>query len=498
LTASRFGICFRFLSILLPLWLVLATVPLPVHAASVDLSLLDRFIKTQAAKGGLPGLQVAIVRGDRTVHLGGYGDKSPGAPMTTDTPIILGSLSKTITAVAVLQLKDQGRIDLDAPIRTYLPWFNLADEQAAERMTVRHALHHQTGLSWDKGIRIFTEGTPLPTAEAIVRDLRNFTPVAPPGSRFEYSNLNYMILGLIVEVVSGQSYEQYVREHILNPLGMNKTHFSLEEALQNGLAAGYRNWFGLSFPTDTPDWYSAGVTCGYLLSSAEDLSRFLNFQINEGRFEGKQVLSRESVRDMQTGVVPMDSEEGLYGMGWKSISFHGRQLLFHDGHTNQYMTQMYIDPATKTGIVLLTNIANSFLTFDTLAGLTEGILDLLDEKEARFKASHYWLTYSLFDILVLLNVWLWFTLFRRLPAWRTRARLGQLSMARRLWLPLFQIAFAVAYYTIIPRVQPISWASLYSAQPDLIFVWLANLLLLILHALCKLSPSLAATRAASC
>jgi len=213
-------------AMLLILWVLALVAPAaraaPDPTAGPDLAAMDAFVEDRMRRHGIPGIALAVVRGGEVIHARGFGTDGRGQPMTADTPLYIGSVSKSFTGLAVMQLVAQGRIDRDAPVRTYLPWFEVADPDASARITVRHLLSHASGLS---DLR-YLESLRLPddaTIEEGARDLRRAEPVAPPGSEFHYFNPNYTVLGHLVEVVSGQPYADYLREHVFEPLDMRRT-----------------------------------------------------------------------------------------------------------------------------------------------------------------------------------------------------------------------------------------------------------------------------------
>ena len=136
-----------FITILLLLSLSLPGAAAPVAAGEVDAAALDAAITAQMSKHGLPGVALAVVEGGQIVYLKGYGSAGGGRPMTAQTPMLIGSQSKSFTALAIAQLAEAGKLDLDAPVRTYIPWFRVADEDASARITLDHLLHHTSGLS---------------------------------------------------------------------------------------------------------------------------------------------------------------------------------------------------------------------------------------------------------------------------------------------------------------------------------------------------------------
>ena len=239
------------------------------------------------------------------MHLRGFGRARPGGgrlpfcrrqngnlPPTPQTPFFIGSLTKSITALAVMQLVEAGKVELDAPVQRYLPWFRVADPQASAQMTVRHLLNQTSGLPMLRGMAALADFDSRPDAtERQVRALSTLKLTRPVGSKWEYSNLNYNILGLIVEAASGELYADYVQNHIFNPLEMSHSYTSKAVAKQNGLAVGHRYWFGLPFPAPNLPIPPGSLPSGQLISSAEDMAHYLIAHLNGGRYGDVQILS---------------------------------------------------------------------------------------------------------------------------------------------------------------------------------------------------------------
>src|SRR5437588_6822185 len=254
------------------LLVVVSLTALPVaaapHAGAPDLARIDAYISEQVKANPIPGVALGLVHNDQIVHLRGFGsaDQS-GRAVTPQTPFILGSVSKSFTALAVMQLVEAGKIELDAPVQRYLPWFRIADPVASARITVHHLLYHTSGIP-SSGYACTTDQATI-TLEQYVRTLATLTLDRPVGSRPSYCSTNYDVLGLIVQTVSGQSYATYVQQHIFAPLQMHDSFASEQEARRDGLAQGYRWIFGVPAPFD---YYSASqVPAGGLISSAQDM-----------------------------------------------------------------------------------------------------------------------------------------------------------------------------------------------------------------------------------
>lgn len=201
-------------------------------------------------------------------------------------------MSKSFTSLAVMQLVEAGKVELDAPVQRYLPWFHVADPTASARITVRQLLNHTSGIpanSENEQKEGFLS-TGNETLEQYVRGLKTLALDRPVGTSFEYANTNYSVLGLIVQTVSGQSYETYIQQHIFAPLQMSHSFASEHDAGRDGLAQGYQVWFG--FPVPTAQTYPRDLLpAGFLISTAEDMAHYLIAQMNGGQFEHTAVLS---------------------------------------------------------------------------------------------------------------------------------------------------------------------------------------------------------------
>jgi CubicO group peptidase (beta-lactamase class C family) len=287
------------------------------------LETIDAYIEEQMGHLHIPGLSLAIVEGDRIAHLRGFGRAHPnGVAPDHRTPFFIGSLTKSFTALAVMQLVEAGKVDLDAPVQRYLPWFRVSDPQASTQITVRHLLYQTSGIPGSRGLADLgnLDGRPGAT-ERQVRALAGVKLNHPVGSKFEYNNTNYNILGLIIESVSGESYAAYIQKHIFSPLEMGHSYHSKVDAQQNGLATGHRYWFGFPIPTTNLITPLASLPSGQLISCAEDMAHYLIANLNDGSYRGTQILSAAGMADLHRGVAEireMGLSIGHYGMGWWS------------------------------------------------------------------------------------------------------------------------------------------------------------------------------------
>jgi CubicO group peptidase (beta-lactamase class C family) len=194
--------------------------------------------------------------------------------------------------------------------------------------------------------------------ERQVRALSTLKITRPVGSKWEYSNFNYNILGLVVEAASGESYPDYIQNHIFNPLGMRHSYTTKAAAQQNGLAVGHRHWFSLPFPAPDRPVPRGSLPSGQLISSAEDMAHYLIAHLNGGRYGDVQILSATGIDEMHRGVVEcimFGITAGKYGMGWFDIDLGQTKTYFHGGNVPDFSAFMALVPEQKRGVVLLAN-----------------------------------------------------------------------------------------------------------------------------------------------
>jgi CubicO group peptidase (beta-lactamase class C family) len=321
---------------------------------------IEAYIEGQMRRLTIPGASLAIVEGDQIVHLRGFGRARPGGEVPTpQTPFSIGSLTKSFTALAVMQLVEAGKIEMDAPVQRYLPWFRIADPQASAQMTVRHLLNQTSGLPVLAGSLVLADFDDRPDAtERQVRALSTLRITRPVGSKCEYSNLNYNILGLIVEAASGEPYAEYIQNHVFTPLGMRHSYTSKTAAQQNGLAMGHRHWFSRPFPAPNLPVPRGSLPSGQLISSAEDMAHYLIAHLNGGRYGDVQVLSAAGIDELHRGVaeyVAGGISAGRYGMGWYERELGPTKTFTHAGNVPDFSALMALLPEQKRGVVLLFN-----------------------------------------------------------------------------------------------------------------------------------------------
>ncbi|MFD3704897.1 serine hydrolase domain-containing protein [Nocardia sp. NPDC058658] len=297
---------------------------------------IDAYLDEAMESTGLPGVSLVVTHGDTVVHATGAGRDSRGEPMAADSPMRVASLSKSMTATAVMTLVEDGRLALDRPVVEQLPEFRM-DDARANRITVRHLLNQTSGLS-DRTVDIGATDKAR-TLTDNVATLRSGTLAAEPGTRWAYCNVNYDIAARLVEVASGRSFGDYLRERVFGPLGMTASGTDADlPAPPNGFTSVFGQWVARPELVGFP-----GGGAGSVITTAADMGRWLI--ANTGN--GPHLVSAQGLTTMQTPVLHR------YGMGWGTEE--DGDLLVHSGNLFTYNAAQAIDPKTGYGFAVMTN-----------------------------------------------------------------------------------------------------------------------------------------------
>ena len=338
---------------------------------------LEAFLLRLTETGGVPGLSVSVVKGDRVVWERGFGfaDLATSSPATPATSYLWFSMTKIVTATAVLKLAEGGNLDLDAPADEYFRSLKVVSQPTP--VTVRHLLSHSSGLANPLPIRwVRPAHAPDPDSGAFVRHLlaKHRKLKSVPGERAGYSNLGYLVLGEVISEVAGTGYEEYVRGEILSPLGMDHTGFSYPESVGEGAATGYQPLWrpltpllkaalprGVVGPrrggyVSFEPFYVEGPAYGGLIGGVEEAARFVVLHLNGGQANGARLLSAESVAEMRR-LTPRGGKRD-FGLGWfRPREAGGRRPDFveHLGGGAGFWNVMRIYPEESLGLVVMGN-----------------------------------------------------------------------------------------------------------------------------------------------
>ncbi|MEX0619564.1 MAG: serine hydrolase domain-containing protein [Pseudohongiellaceae bacterium] len=323
---------------------------------------IDEFVESYRKRNMVPGIAVAVTQGGNVVHVQGYGADSNGNPVDANTVFPIASLSKSFTALAVMQFVERGIVALDEPVVSYLPEFVMADERA-QTITLRQLLTHTSGLS-DRSFPEKSLPQPHTLSAAVARLAPAGLEVAPGGAN-RYHNPNYQIVARLIEVLSGEPFDEYMRQNVFEPIGMidARTIASLEQ--DSRVSNGHIRFFGLPVSMPEPYWFLEGSSG--VVTTASDMSNWLQMLNNSGRtFDGGQVISPESLEVMFT---PTDIRSRR-GLGWS---------IRNDGEVHQVQHTGWLFTYTANHTLLDHGELGIFAVASTGIGLAAADADMIVE-----------------------------------------------------------------------------------------------------------------------
>lgn len=348
------------------------------------LSLADAFVPQIMVDWHVPGLAVAVIRDNEIVLCKGYGLRSveDNLPMSADTLLAIGSCSKAFTSTALAMLVDDGLLEWDRPLRHYMPDWRMVDPFAAERMTPRDLVCHRSGLPGHDFIWYNTSH--FLSRRALYARIRYLQPAYDFRTTFHYQNLMFMAAGYLIEVVTGQTWEDFVRARLFDPLGMKTSNFSVDDMPKAREA---------SLPYELKDGRVMRMAyakidnigpAGSINSSVSEMIRWVQFQLNKGRCGDQQLISEANMTQLHTAHVPLQGEllrdyllveRGDYGLGWFMHQHRGHRLIHHGGGIDGFSAFTSFMPEINAGMVVLTNlnlnrlsIILSYTVYDWLLG----------------------------------------------------------------------------------------------------------------------------------
>lgn len=340
--------------------------------SEIETWLQDR-LPALIAEHEVPGTAVGVLFGGEVIdHAAGVLSKATGVETTADSVFQIGSITKVWTTTLVMQLVDEDKVDLDKPLRDYLPEFVIGDETAASAITVRQLLSHTSGFEGD----IFNEtGKGDDAIEKFVVTLAEVGQLFAPGEMFSYNNAAFAVLGRLIEVLRGKSYDAALREHIFTPLGLTHAATDPYEAILHRAAVGHIRPAPDAAPVPAPMWaMTRGMApAGAMLAtSPRDLLTFAKLHLDSGTAaDGTAVLSAASVKAMQTPQVKVPAL-GLmgdsWGLGWELFEWDGTTVIGHDGGTIGQSAFLRIVPEQGLAVAVLTNGGNPFGLYETIVG----------------------------------------------------------------------------------------------------------------------------------
>lgn len=330
---------------------------------------LEDFLSKIMKEWNAPGMTVGIVKDDEIVYLGELGLKNVKKKLnvTKDTLFAIGSASKAFTSMAIGMLMDDGKLDLDMPIKKYVADFEMQDKYAGEHLTLRDMLCHRSGLP--RHDMVWYNNSSL-TRKDLMDRMKYLELSKDFRTTWQYNNMMYVAAGHIIEVVSGMTWEEFVKTRIFEPLEMENSNFSVEDS---------KHSVDYSLPYSCKGKEVSEVNfrnmdlmgpAGSINSNLTDMMKWLKFHLNKGKVNGKQLISENSLKQIYSPQVlcklwPWEFNEvqfSSYGLGWFIDSYRGRKQISHGGNIDGFTSHISFLPDENLGIVILSNLNSGFFT----------------------------------------------------------------------------------------------------------------------------------------
>ncbi len=357
------------------------TIPVQYDTDDADFRQLSEFVVAQMREHQVPGVAVGLWHDGRE-RLAGYGITSVENPLpvTADTLFQIGSTTKTITGTIVMRLVEQGLIDLDRPVRDYLPELHLRDKTAEATVTMRHLLTHMGGWLGD----FFREtGNGDDALARYVEEMATLEQIVPVGTLWAYNNAGFGLAGRVIEKVTGKLYETVAQEMALDPLGMTNSFFFPADVISRRFAVGHSVHEGQGPVVDRP-WALArsAHAVGGLCSSARDQMRYARFHLGDGTTaSGERLLAAETMATMQSPQCAANLDRQM-GLSWMLRDMAGTPTVLHGGATNGQQSAFVMAPSRRFAITVLTNADEGNILHDAVvAWAMERYLGLVAPKD---------------------------------------------------------------------------------------------------------------------
>lgn len=313
-------------------------------------------------KADLPGFAVAITDASGTIYSKGFGLRSvdPALPYTADSSTYIASITKVYVTLAIMQLVDAGKVDLDTPVKTYLPRFELSDPELTEKITIRDLLCHRYGIN--AGLAVFHDAyTGLITDDIYYRELK----LGEIEGSFSYTNVHFTILGRVIESVTGETWRDYLDKHVFEPAGMHHTTGYTSEMYGGDMESAVQlRWRGEWMTSDFPKTDETMHAAGGLGSSVNDMARWIRLHLNNGEIDGMRILSEESMREIFTtqekpGTSFLRFQRNEIGLGWYLGTYEDKLFVHHFGGYIGTQAHCSFMPDYGVGVAVVANSGGS-------------------------------------------------------------------------------------------------------------------------------------------
>lgn len=448
-------------------FVMILVIPMSAYAADSEVDQIAIYMKDALEKYKIPGASLAVVKNDRVIFQDSWGIQSDDSEVTDNSLFLLGSLSKPMTSLGIMRLVEEGKLELDAQIKDYIPDLVLRHSDL-ESVTVRQLLSHTSGFSGYAGLEVADQNVRGDDAiQKVIKSTGDISLTYIPGENYEYSAMNYLLLGYIIESVSHQPFTDYMKAEVFKELNMERTVTTYEKAVELGYQNGFQSWFGQPVKSDVI-YDNSGAPYGYMASSVSDMVNFVEFLLNRGN----GVLTEETF-DEYTSPQVGRGEHSYYGLGWFISTRMDDPYYFHSGSTPTSLAQLLVDEQEEFGFVLLTNKHN---ISDVLHSsyMRNGIKQILEgDGIPELPDSSYrmqWIALGLSLVSTLFVVWSLYSLIRKKV------------VCTKFWvgLGIITLIIAVTFIPVLTKIFHSPWYTIKVTAPDVAFFiqWTVSVLIL--------------------
>lgn len=322
---------------------------------------LDIYIKREMLRWNLPGLSIAIVKDGKVIFMKGYGyaDLTKKTPVTENTEFQIASNSKAFTGTSLALLEHYGKLKLDDKVKTYLPYFKMHDDYLTNNITIRDMLSHRIGYETFQTDLLNWASTK--TRKELVENMVNVIPKNGFRETYGYCNMGFVTAGEIIQAVSDTTWDDYLKYHYFMPLGMTRTGTTYRNFITSPNASkAYTLLNGNVFEIPVSKVDNIGAA-GSITSNVNDLSKWVIMQLDNGKYNGKQVVPAKVIQETRESNTIVGNNFNTYGLGWFLKDKFGKKIVTHDGGANGFLSKTVLVPEEKFGYVILTNSDAQYL-----------------------------------------------------------------------------------------------------------------------------------------
>ena len=387
---------------------------------------ITEFVENKRAYYNLPSVAVAITDENNTVYLKHFGDAKKG------DKYLIGSNAKSFTALLTILLQEKGMLNINDPVNTHLEWFTYNNKSISDKITIKNLLHHTSGISTEIGATFRDSNAGFDYVEYYSRILKKMELSTLPEQPYIYSNANYRLLGLIIENVTGKTYEDCLKTYITKPMGLNSTLANVDPDLIDS----YQYFLYYPILKFNKGFHSQEIPSGLIASSAGDMAIYLRHLMNSYNTNSNTVLDPKLTKQLFT---PNANNRSGYGLGWRIFN----DVFYHSGSNKSFESSMYMLPSINKSVVVLINSNQAPST-----AITDGIASILLDQKYNDASSFPYYRSLPFIVLILLVLFLFS--FKKWKRLNFTTKLSKKLIPNALLILGFTLAIAISIY--IPKL----------------------------------------------